>query len=373
MYLLKTRKSDIASFRQLLPTSLHADYVAAHRAPEGFPLLLDSDGAVQWACLSFLIGKYRLDNTRDRQRTLQTYAEGLKDWLGYLKATGHEWVAPPPVALSDFRRAIAEGVERRKPGARATINLRTTIVREFYTFLANWTSWHHHYASIVIDPVPINRFLRAAAGLKVVRAYERAPRSLSVGEIERIYSKLDFPYSLIFRWSLATGLRRSSVTSLTIHQLPENVEMIGYVAITVKGGKKIEVPVTSSLVRRTWEYVSTIRALALARSGVPTDRVFVNRSGMSVTSRAYYEAFRRAAKAAGIKASPHCTRHTFAVHMCAALERVASGGANVNPVKVIQHILGHSNSATTELYLESISAADVDTLRVLLEAQEVLS
>ncbi|WP_369431796.1 tyrosine-type recombinase/integrase [Stenotrophomonas maltophilia] len=368
MLLLIVKARDPQLFSQFLPGDLQLGPSAQSRLPEGFPLLIDGEGKLNWACFCYLLEKYRTDSTRDRRRTLHTYAEGLKDWLQHLEVQGMNWGRPPPAALSDFRRSIAQGIGRKRPAANSTVNLRTAIVRDFYTFLSGWTRWRFYSPLEEIDREPIVRFLHAASNVSAAKSYKKVPRALSAQEVQTIAAGLRLPYSLMFRWCVATGLRRTNVASLTIAQLPEVVDQIAYVRLIVKGGKPLDV--TRTLMSATWDYVATVRPRHTSRSRMTTDQLFVSELGRPVTSRSYYDAFRRAAIAAGIKASPHCARHTFAAHMHAALERSAASGGGVNPTKVLQHILGHSSPATTELYLETVKAMDLDVLRALIETQE---
>jgi integrase len=372
MLLLIMKARDPSLFSRFLPGDTQLGTNIASRLPEGFPLLIDGEGKLNWACFCYLLEKYRIDSARDRRRTLQTYAEGLKNWLQYLEAQDMDWTRPPPVALSDFRRSMAQGIGRRHPASNATVNLRTAIVRDFYAFLADWTRWRLHHPSEEIDRYPIDRFLHAASKVAAAKAYKKVPKALSAQDAQRIHAGLKLPYSLMFKWCVATGLRRTNVANLTIAQLPEDVEEIAYIRLIVKGGKPLDVPVTRALMSATWDYVETVRPRLLSRTRIETDHLFVNEKGMPATSSSYYSAFRRAAMLAGINASPHSARHTFAAQMNAALERCAANGVEINPTKVLQHILGHSSPATTELYLETVKAMDLGVLRALIEVQESL-
>lgn len=372
MLLLIMKARDPSLFSRFLSGDTQLGINIASRLPEGFPLLIDGEGKLNWACFCYLLEKYRIDSARDRRRTLQTYAEGLKNWLQYLEAQDMDWTRPPPVALSDFRRSMAQGIGRRHPASNATVNLRTAIVRDFYAFLADWTRWRLHHPSEEIDRYPIDRFLHAASKVAAAKAYKKVPKALSAQDAQRIHAGLKLPYSLMFKWCVATGLRRTNVANLTIAQLPEDVEEIAYIRLIVKGGKPLDVPVTRALMSATWDYVETVRPRLLSRTRIQTDHLFVNEKGMPATSSSYYSAFRRAAMLAGINASPHSARHTFAAQMNAALERCAANGVEINPTKVLQHILGHSSPATTELYLETVKAMDLGVLRALIEVQESL-
>lgn len=74
----------------------------------------------------------------------------------------------------------------------------------------------------------------------------------------------------------------------------------------------------------------------------------------------------------GLKVNPHMARHTFAANMESRLEAMARKGANINPIKIVQHLLAHNSAQTTELYLASVSSIDAGTLRAMLETEEAL-
>jgi integrase len=76
-----------------------------------------------------------------------------------------------------------------------------------------------------------------------------------------------------------------------------------------------------------------------------TDLIFPNKYGEMLNPNSYFTLFYRAAEKAGIKASPHCLRHTFVY-----LNRKTLS------LKEIQEILGHDESTTTlDIYGDMIN------------------
>ena len=57
--------------------------------------------------------------------------------------------------------------------------------------------------------------------------------------------------------------------------------------------------------------------------------------------------FAAAARAAGVEASFHALRHTFAGVMLRTLQRRAERHPEMNPLLTLQAILGHADLATT--------------------------
>lgn len=84
-----------------------------------------------------------------------------------------------------------------------------------------------------------------------------------------------------------------------------------------------------------------------------TDLIFPNKSGKMLKANSYYTIFARAAEKAGIKASPHCMRHTFVY-----LHRTRLS------LKELQNILGHDESTTTlDIYGDIISESTEATIK----------
>jgi integrase len=81
--------------------------------------------------------------------------------------------------------------------------------------------------------------------------------------------------------------------------------------------------------------------------------VFPNKSGVMLKPGSYYTMMTRAAAKAGIKASPHCLRHTF-VYM----------NRKKLSLKELQNILGHDESTTTlDIYGDMIDESTDETAK----------
>ncbi|HEY8331238.1 MAG TPA: tyrosine-type recombinase/integrase [Pseudomonas sp.] len=147
---------------------------------------------------------------------------------------------------------------------------------------------------------------------------------------------------------------------------------VKYVETRAKGGKIINLVVTSRLAHRTLDYCQTTKNKAAATADGKTARVLLNSRGRPVTSKSYSPAFERVADRLGLSATPHMSRYTVATNMKSRLEQMEKQSANINPIKVIQHLLAHSSAEPTELYLASANSIDAGTLRAILETEEAL-
>ena len=94
------------------------------------------------------------------------------------------------------------------------------------------------------------------------------------------------------------------------------------------------------------------------RRAPPT--LFLTSHGESLSrvraSAAFGEAFERAK----LRGSLHWLRHTFAMTMLVQLQRVATNGSTINPLKVVQVLLGHASIETTAIYLRCVEVHDRD-------------
>ena len=59
-------------------------------------------------------------------------------------------------------------------------------------------------------------------------------------------------------------------------------------------------------------------------------------------------------KAAGVVGTGHWLRHCYAMTMLAQLQRQARMTPEINPLKVVQVLLGHRSIASTAIYLRCV-------------------
>jgi len=177
---------------------------------------------------------------------------------------------------------------------------------------------------------------RAGCGDKIPRP-KRAktlPAVMSVEEIERLIRSLgNIKHRTMLQVLYGTGLRVSELVGLRIGDIDSDRNVI-----TVrrgKGGKDRQVPLPPTLLEVLREYWKLYR---------PKEFLFENRrSGAQMSERTVQAVFVQAKKASGInkKISAHTLRHSYATHLLEAGTDLLS----------IRNQLGHSNIATTTVYL----------------------
>jgi integrase/recombinase XerD len=182
-----------------------------------------------------------------------------------------------------------------------------------------------------------------AAEIDLPRRRRRLPRSLSLGEVERLIDAangttprslrnralVELLYGAGLRVSEAVGLERGGVDLEA-----RTVRCVG------KGDKERVVPLGSQALEALRRYLARGRPY-LDRRHRP--ELFLNAQGGPLTRGGAFLILRRLAAEAGLDAErihPHLLRHSFATHLL-------EGGADLRSV---QEMLGHADLGTTELY-----------------------
>lgn len=155
--------------------------------------------------------------------------------------------------------------------------------------------------------------------------------------------------ALIFDIMINTGLRSTEVCMLKIRNTPI---VIGANVLEVKDSKRRNrsVPVSKALARRIAAYIEGDRNRRIPRHIRACDGngwLFYNVHCRQMQYQALYKMVVRAGLKSGIRKHirPHFLRHTFAT------DAIAAGV----PINDLQHIMGHSQLATTARYLHVIS------------------
>jgi len=181
------------------------------------------------------------------------------------------------------------------------------------------------------------------AEIRLPRSSRTLPRSLTEEEVEALLSapEVSDPLGNRDRTMLevlyATGMRVSELVKL--RQAEVNLNQ-GLIRIPGKGGRHRLIPLGEEAIRAVSEFTSDARIeILLDRQ---SEYLFPTRRGQSMTRQAFWYLIRRYARKAGIakKLSASTLRHAFATHLL-------SHGADL---RVVQALLGHSGSSTTQIY-----------------------
>ena len=347
--------------------------------PVDFPILVSNAMAINEPAFAWLVELATIPGRSHSVETIRTYGEHLHEWFDALEQSGMDWrtVSETEIAYWRNRMLAQASPHTKRPYARSTINDRVQTVCRFYTW-AHQRGWidvlPFHFVDVRVkkrrqsflahvDPSPGV----VAANVLTVAENERLPRALRVDQLRRFSRHLKMPYRLIAEWALTTGMRRKELCGLSVAQVPETAHLnadeqpLMGVALTITKG---DCPRTAyppiQLLDRTHRYINEereplVRRLRAKRPDyrAPAE-LFLTRQGQAISKVQLTRVFSEAFRAAGVTGSGHWLRHTFAMTMLVRLQQQARETPDINPLKIVQLLLGHNSIQSTSIYLRCV-------------------
>lgn len=221
-----------------------------------------------------------------------------------------------------------------------SLNRKLSSLRSFFRFLVQ----DKFISSNPCDDVPL---------LKTTRSL---PRVLSRSEISTLLNAIPPKYpthKLFFTFLYQTGLRISELTSACVGDIDfqnNTLKVIG------KGSKIRILHVDPDFLKPIRLYLSN------RGSPGPEQPLFISLHKVRFWTTHLNIFFKHIADSAGISATPHTLRHSFATHMLEA----------GFPLPYIQSYLGHSNLAVTSIYLHVSNPALIKQYKKASPALQVL-
>jgi site-specific recombinase XerD len=225
-----------------------------------------------------------------------------------------------PLAQVSFRE-VDHFVEHQHQQGRAwaTINRRLNALKHFFDFCLE-------RQVVAGNPVKPSHFVRRGRPL---------PKALSREQVQRLFAQITHPMDrALFLVMLRCGLRVSEVATLTLEQI--DWEQHALHIVQGKGRKDRRVYMSP-------DAVASLQQCLTQHPGAPAQGyVFWNRkrTQQPLSVKAIQKKMERYAQAAGVTASCHSLRHTFASNL---LEHGAE-------VVAIRDFLGHSQISSSERY-----------------------
>lgn len=182
------------------------------------------------------------------------------------------------------------------------------------------------YSEILHKPFDIH--------IKFAKRESKIPVVLSNSQILQIIrTTQNLKHRLIISLAYASGLRVGEIVNLKIGDIDFHKNIIN-----VRGGK-------GNKDRQTifpQKLAEEIQVLINDRP--PNQHLFVNPKNKKLTTRTLQKIFKNTAQKAGIVSNVtfHSLRHSFATHLI-------ENGVNL---RYVQHLLGHSNIRTTQIYIK---------------------
>lgn len=177
------------------------------------------------------------------------------------------------------------------------------------------------------------------------RKTRRLPVVLSKQEVTSIINQIrNMKHKLIISLIYSAGLRISEAVNLEI----KNLDSVRGIILIVqsKGKKDRQVPLSEKIYSMIEQYLKEHK---------PKRYLFESiQPGVKYSTKSIQNIFKLASQKAGIKkhATVHTLRHSFATHL------LESG----TDLRIIQEILGHSSSKTTEIYTH-VSTTTISKIR----------
>ncbi len=228
--------------------------------------------------------------------------------------------APNKITVSEVDGYIAHA--QAQGHAVATINRRLAALSAFYQFLQIYT-----------DEPPTNPVIPRRHRLKPGR---RLPRAVSDDALDRLFTVITLPRDkAIFTLMLRCGLRVGEVHRLSLADLdlqPPDDSLLR-LRIRGKGGKERTVYVSA-------QAEAALEAWLITRPDSSDPALFLNRSKKRLGSGGIQRQLAVYCQQAGVQLTCHQLRHTFGRHLTEAQ----------TPITTTQHLLGHSQLKTTQLY-----------------------
>jgi site-specific recombinase XerD len=252
-----------------------------------------------------------LQRRNDSAHTLDNYTLDLQLFFAAIDRPIHH------VSFREIDRFIDE--QHHQGLAPTSVNRRLYALRHFFDFLIE-------QQVVDVNPIKPSHVLQRGRPL---------PRALAKEQLEQLFAQIHHPMDrALFLLMLRGGLRVSEVAELKMRDLDWSQQ-----ALLVEQGKGRK----ERRVYLSADAVASLHACLQQRpSDVPSDMVFWNQKRPShpLSVKAIQKKIQRYAKAAGITASCHSLRHTFASNL---LEQGAE-------LVSIRELLGHASISSSERY-----------------------
>jgi site-specific recombinase XerD len=279
----------------------------------------------------------------DSPHTRAAYRRDLEQWLEFCRDRDQD----PLTVTRGHGNLYARWVEAGPPAlSAASLARKLAAISSWYNYLADEDAVPANPFARVRRP-KVERFRSKTAGLE-----ESEARAMVVAA-DRDHGRAALRTSALIRFMLTIGPRVSEVSSLNVGSL--GFERGHRTVLIVGKGRKERLrnlpPAPGTAIDRYLEYRMARSSVAVLEPSVP---LFAVADGGRVSTGYLFELVRRIAREAGLeypdRVTPHVLRHTFATMS-------EESGATV---KQIQERLGHTSSATTDIYIHAKNRLETD-------------
>ena len=260
--------------------------------------------------------------------TIEAYLKDLERFKSFLKDHSLDYSSIKRRSIESYMKSLSQTKGRASGLSVSSIARNLSSVKSFYLFL---------FMSGEIRAMPTD----LVKGPKMRR---RIPEYITYDNVQKLLSsfsdtRMGKRNKAIVAVLYYGGLRVSEACTLKLTDVPITGEP--YIRVRDgKGGKDRIVPLNSQAAAIIGDYLDVRDSFPNA---FKTEALFLGTRGEPITRKMIPKMLNTQAKRAipNIHVHPHVFRHSFATHL---IQR----GVNV---KIVQELLGHSNLATTSIYL----------------------
>lgn len=265
-----------------------------------------------------LFRDYLVHEKRYSKNTSDGYCKDIELMQRYFKDTSLELTDLDKDDIKDYLGAIFSEV------AATSLHRKIAAIRHFYMLLKKRDLIDENPTLTLTGPKSSGLLPGGLSREEMLKLIEFSYKSDLKGLRDRA----------IIEMLYSSGVRVGELVSLKMKNLDMKNKTVNVLG---KGKKERLLPVTK-------QAVDSIDSYLLKREGNknPDSIIFCNLKGTGLTERGVQYIIDKIARACGIyrKITPHMLRHSFATHFL-------ENGMNL---RYLQHLLGHSNLSTTEIY-----------------------
>jgi site-specific recombinase XerD len=267
----------------------------------------------------------RLEAIEKFEAYLKRRAPESRTWIDYVSDIRQFALSCPKawaeVSLHDIDAFIEQ--QRQAGLSPATLKRRLYALKVFFDFLAEENDDFSRP-----NPVRSKRHR--------IKQPKHLPRDLSDEQVSQLWAVISQPRDRAwFALMLRAGLRVAEVASLTLGAVlrPAQAGQPARLRVQGKGQKE-------RLVLLTADAAAVVQSWLELRPSTDHELLFVNERGQPLSANGIEWLLRGYSQTAGVKATPHQLRHTYA-------RQLLEGGM---PLVSLSKLLGHSQVTTTQIY-----------------------
>lgn len=257
------------------------------------------------------------------ENTLQSYRRDIMQYQKYVDANDINYSKVNKTDIKDYLQYLND-INKKA----STISRNLASLRLFYQFLLR-------NKKVKEDPTE---------GIQSPKIEKRVPSILTSQEVSLL---LDQPKNVdlkgtrdkaMLEFAYATGMRVTEIISLNV----EDVNLEEGTVTCKTGSKQRNIPLGKISLKALEEYIKESRPILIKNDSEKA--LFVNINGKRLTRQGFWKIVKFYKEQAHItkEITPHVLRHSFATHLL-------QNGAEL---KAIQTMLGHSDIASTQVYMQ---------------------